>query len=396
MYMPDTSHLYIILTRRFARRSSDPKNLQFMVEMIQSQGASLEKNVSNWYENFGGVSWDMEITEGGETNFEISEKVSGNSSRGFSFASLHCSNSSLRSSCFAPRQASSQSKEAFAQQCEVAAADAFSRLVSSGRGTSGLRGESIANFDFSEEGRRKALLNTPTPANSGSVGAQGGSLGGSWGEHMQGVRDGIASRLAWTLKVQPRGELALASALLDKSLESLPEEGADNIQRAAKLRALRDKYPLVPAVLNRDFVNGNASSRGPKTSEPNLASRTLYEAYVSDLDKDSADSGTYESAVDALTMSMAHVHTVAAMKQTDKQLSLPKEYLRRNAAKVSENPSSGGSRSLRSLGNRYARHLLPLHCSNSSLRSSTLRTQFRRRLGRCPSSLAARSKRSTT
>jgi hypothetical protein len=156
---------------------------------------------------------------------------------------------------------------------------------------------------------------------------------------MQGVRDGIASRLAWTLKVQPRGELALASALLDKSLESLPEEGADNIQRAAKLRALRDKYPLVPAVLNRDFVNGNASSRGPKTSEPNLASRTLYEAYVSDLDKDSADSGTYESAVDALTMSMAHVHTVAAMKQTDKQLSLPQEYLRRNAAKVSENPS---------------------------------------------------------
>ena len=83
MHMADTSRRYIILTRRFARRSSDPKNLQFMVEMIQSQGASLEKNVSNWYENFGGVSWDMEITEGGETNFEISEKVSGNSVEGF-------------------------------------------------------------------------------------------------------------------------------------------------------------------------------------------------------------------------------------------------------------------------------------------------------------------------
>ncbi|GMI10637.1 hypothetical protein TrLO_g13807 [Triparma laevis f. longispina] len=283
--------------------NSDPKNLQFVVEMIQSQGASLEKNVSNWYENAGGVSWDMSIDENGETSFEISEKTP------------------------------TQSSDAFAHQCEVAAADAFSRLVSSGRGNSTVRGESIANFDFTEEGRRKALLNTPTPANSGSVGAQGGSLGGSWGEHMQGVRDSIASRLAWTLNVQPRGELALASALLDKSLESLPNEGADNIQRHSKLNALREKYPLVPAVLNRDFVNGNASSRGPKTSEPNLASRTLYEAYVSDLDKDSADNNTYDSAVDALTLSMAHIHTVASLKQTDKQLSLPQEYLRRNAAK---------------------------------------------------------------
>ena len=79
---------------------------------------------------------------------------------------------------------STDNEAAYKSQCEAAAADAFARLVASGQATSGA-GTRIPNYDFTEGGRRLAGgSGAVTSANAGSVGAQGGSLGGTWGEDM--------------------------------------------------------------------------------------------------------------------------------------------------------------------------------------------------------------------
>lgn len=286
------------------KNKDSPRNLQFLVDAIQSGGKSLEKDKSRWYANAGGIAWDLIIGEDGEISMDIIEDVP------------------------------TSSKQLFDEQCEMAAADAFGRIVASGRARN-LKGN-LTNFDFTDAGKNNLKRHAPTAANSAPVGSLGGSVGGVWSEELVGLRDTIASRLAWTLQCKPRGELAMGSILVDKTIEMLEGKGPEGMSRAEGMKDVKEKFPLVPACLTKDFLDPPPVGRGGKSvavggAAPNLASRTLFEGYV----QEDEDSQMYDEAVDMISNAAAHICGTVAMKQAkdDRSLHLPMEHERRRSAK---------------------------------------------------------------
>ena len=285
--------------------SDNVRDLQFLVDAVQSGGKSLEKDKSRWYANAGGISWDLIVGDDGEISMDIIEEVP------------------------------SSSKTLFAEQCEMAAADAFGRIVASGR-VKKIK-EGLTNFDFTEAGKNNLKRHAPTAANSAPVGSLGGSVGGVWSDQLIGLRDTIASRLAWTLKCKPRGELAMGAILVEKSAEGLEgkEEGG-GLGRAEKIKKLKEKFPLVPACLTKDFLDPPPVGRGGNSvamggAAPSLASRTLFEGYV----QDEEESKMYNEAMDTMSNAAAHICNVVSLKlvKGDQTLLLPMEHERRKAAK---------------------------------------------------------------
>ena len=50
----------------------EPRDLKWLKDIILTGGASLEKDISKWYANSGGVAWDVSVDpETGECTFDV-------------------------------------------------------------------------------------------------------------------------------------------------------------------------------------------------------------------------------------------------------------------------------------------------------------------------------------
>jgi symplekin len=280
---------------------STTKTLDFLVDAIQSGGRSLMVDESRWYENAGGVSWHVvsdEDNAAADFQYEVDDK------------------------------AVTSSKDMFADQCKIAAGDAFSRLIASGRQSA--KNLALVNFGGNtDEGRKFAARNVPTAANTAVTGAEGGNV--KWSADLEELRDSLASRLAWTLKsTLPRGDLAVANALVGKAIEDVAEEEGGEGERAKAMLKMSEEYPLVASCFARDLLAPSISSRDTAS----LSSRLLYERYAAEFDEKKEDGAlpSYDTAVDVLTASVSHLCKVAQGLQKTGQSHLPSEPTRRYIA----------------------------------------------------------------
>jgi len=270
---------------------SSTKTLDFLADAIQSGGRTLVLDESRWYDNAGGASWNV-VSDDDESD-----------------AAMYDLDPSTMTS----------SASLYAEQCESAAADSFSRLVSSGRQAA--KNLPLINFDGNtEEGKKRGARNAPTAANSATVGAEGGSA--KWGAELEDLRDSLASRLAWTLKgTKPRGDLAITNTLVTTSINQI---AVLDESRAEAMTKLNDEYPLVYSCMARDLLSPSLASSKASAS---LSSRLLYESYASSLD--SPSSSTYDTSIDVLSASVAHLCKIAQAQPKSGQSHLPAEPTRR-------------------------------------------------------------------
>ena len=278
------------------------KGLDFIVDAVLSGGRSLMVDESRWYENSGGVSWNVvSDDETNEYSYSVDEKTP------------------------------TSSADMFKEQCSFAAADAFSRLVASGRQTA-KNPVPLINFGGgTAEGKKFATLNAPKASNSAPVGAEGGTV--KWSAQLEDLRDSLASRLAWTLKgTRPRGDLAVTNALVVRAVEDVAEEEEKGKDRAAAMKKMNEDYPLVYSCLARDLLVPNNVANKANAS---LSTRLLYESYAAGLDaaglenEEDVSYDAYAATIDGMSASVAHLCKVAQTQQKSGQSHLPSEPTRR-------------------------------------------------------------------
>jgi len=226
-----------------------PINLYFVVDAIMTNGASLVSDESRWYMRDGGGAWMMDVAtyvsdddnkegkEEVETNMDqlASEKTT---KRGPSLVTFTIDTKTLDAANASMQGKETDESKIYADQCRIAASDAFYRIVSRANSA---RESTVADFGNS-----------------------------------------IASRLAWSLKGV-------------KSSQELGRGAFVDVITTDPLRAFTEEFPLVSscfafdmdsnakasatADMNRNENTGKYFARLPST----LTNRILCEAYLDDI-----------------------------------------------------------------------------------------------------------------
>lgn len=232
-----------------------PVDLDFVVDAVMTNGASLSIDENHWYDRDGGDAWIMEEGEVGEDgrkqlSFAMNAKV------------LQAGEKTAKGV-----EKLKDTEKAFAEQSKLAASKAFSRVLTS---SCDARSEAVADF-----GKR------------------------------------LAARLAWTLKgVKPSDEIESAHAMAVEAMEnSLGKNAASEEALAGSLEFALDN-PLVSSCLAYDLVpkgvaasRDDAGSSNSSSSVSSLAMRVLNEAYVLSLDEDKEN---YEKCLDVFVSSVVN------------------------------------------------------------------------------------------
>mmetsp|Transcript_53479 Transcript_53479/g.160029 ORF Transcript_53479/g.160029 Transcript_53479/m.160029 type:complete len:1293 (-) Transcript_53479:126-4004(-) len=275
-----------------------PATLDFVIDAIMTNGASLSVDESKWYERDGGAAWTMEIGEAEEEPLTLVDGASmegaGSERRAMIFSlddkTLKAAEEAYRNGAkirgMKPPDASKSDAKGggkadkddaeskarlFDEQCLTAASDAFGRVVAR---TSSARSPALANFG-----------------------------------------NQIAARLAWTLRaVGPsEGQLQEAHEMAKESVAEVGGAGGKKRKGESKkieenvLGAFADEFPLVSSCLALDAIpvdtgggatastaQGSAAGGGQTATESGgdsvavslsgtpscLANRILNEAYL--------------------------------------------------------------------------------------------------------------------
>jgi len=271
-----------------------PINLDFVVDAVMTNGASLVADESRWYDRNGGAAWSMTVTSEDKTSVAEGKKD----------VCFKLESKALQAASLARegKEGGKESDEAkiFVDQCQTAASDAFSRIV--------LRASSA---------RSKSL---------GDIGNQ------------------IAARLAWTLRgVQPSSAL---KSSLDFSVESVSratQSDSNEKDTNNPLIEFAKDRPLVASCLALDIVSSGGSGgvnavnnntggagsqqKGTPTgstlagSASSLANRILNEAYMQSFgsEQDCADTNKelYAKSLDVFVSSVVHACNRANEKPND-------------------------------------------------------------------------------
>ncbi|KAL7549709.1 hypothetical protein ACHAWF_012973 [Thalassiosira exigua] len=233
-----------------------PADLDFVVDAVMTNGASLSIDENHWYDRDGGDAWALEEGEVGvdgkhvltftmnSTVLEAAEKTS----RGAELA---------------------DSEKAFAEQAKVAASKAFSRVL---RSSSNAISQDVADFS----------------------------------KH-------LAARLAWTLKgVKPSTEIESAHAMAVEATENSLKKNTESEETLAGSLEFALDYPLVSSCLAYELIpkgleaplRDDAGGSSSTTSSTNtLAMRILNEAYICSLE---GDKENYEKCLDVFVSSVSN------------------------------------------------------------------------------------------
>ncbi len=215
-----------VVTAKEKKTQSEQKrkkrlNFDYFVDAIMSNGASLVSDESRWYRRDGGDAWMMEIASLiSEDESEDKEKKNTPSAVTFTLDT-----STLDAANAAIDEKKTDESKLYSNQCSVAAADAFERILMR---TKNARDTSVVSFG-----------------------------------------NDIAARLAWSLKnVKPSTELNRLNSALD-----MDENQA----------SFAEAFPLVSSCFTFDLETGNSSTDSNFDSSYSLSNRVLNEAYMNEL-----------------------------------------------------------------------------------------------------------------
>jgi len=238
-----------------------PMNLDFVVDAIMTNGASLVSDESRWYIRDGGAAWMMDVTayvsddDDADNDNDYWEEERRNitddmmTKRGPAPVSFTIDTKTLAAADASMQGKSTDESKLYVEQCKMAASDAFHRIVTR---ASTARERLIADFGNS-----------------------------------------IASRLAWSLKrVKPSQELGIVVGTSIVGSGGIMEGGKGD----SSLGSFADDYPLIPSCFALDMEtsarigaanvlanrtdDGGKDLLGPSSS---LTNRILNEAYLEDI-----------------------------------------------------------------------------------------------------------------
>ena len=258
-----------------AAQRKRPIDLDFVVDAVMTNGASLSIDENHWYDRDGGDAWTMEEGELDDDGrraltFNLNTKM-------LEAAAKTTENAQL-----------GDPEKAFAEQSKLAASKAFSRVLIS---ASNARSEAVAD-----------------------LGKQ------------------LAARLAWTLRgVNPSSEIESAHTMAIESTENIMKKNAGNNSAGAESLAFVKEYPLVSSCLAFDLTPkaggssmkqkediGSSNASAPSSA---LSMRVLNEAYVCSLDAEGEINGkkNYERCLDVYVSSVANACDIANKKPNDNE-----------------------------------------------------------------------------
>ncbi|EJK73374.1 hypothetical protein THAOC_05003, partial [Thalassiosira oceanica] len=242
-------------------------DLDFVVDAVVSNGASLAADQNHWYDRNGGEAWSMEegeaVADGRKRlKFTVNAQV-------LEVAQKSMSRSELKGA-----------EKVFAEQARLAATNAFSRVL---QASSNTRSDAVA--DFSKK---------------------------------------MAARLAWTLKnVDPSKEIDASYTMAIEATENAIKKneadlsGSLDFAKAYPLVASCLAYDLTPKTTassqQRDESTSSSSSTAASTS---LAMRILNEAYVCSLNE---DKDSYEKCLEVFVSTVVNACDSSNSKPGDNE-----------------------------------------------------------------------------
>ena len=245
-------------------------DLDFVVDAVVSNGASLAADQNHWYDRNGGEAWSMEE---GEADADGRKRLK---------FSVNAQVLEVAQKSMAKSAELKGAEKVFAEQARLAATTAFSRVL---QASSNTRSDAVA--DFSKK---------------------------------------MAARLAWTLKdVEPSKEIdasyAMAIEATENALKKNEEDlsGSLDFAKAYPLVASCLAYDLTPRAAasaqqqQRDETTSGSSSAAASTS---LAMRILNEAYVCSLNE---DKDSYERCLDVFVSTVVNACDSSNSKPGDNE-----------------------------------------------------------------------------
>ena len=235
-----------------SKQRKEPIDLDFVVDAVLSNGASLKKEENHWYDRDGGDNWAIEEGEVGEDGRPILT---------FKMNSSVLDTGIKIAQGMEPKDA----EMAFSDQSKLASSMAFSRVLMS---SSNARSSAVADF-----------------------GKQ------------------IAARLALTLEgVKPAKEIDKSHEMAVQAVERSIKKNAESDEELAGALEFALENPLVSSSLAYDLTpkdSSTAENEVPNTaaSTSALAMRILNEAYVCSLNQ---DKGKYEKCLDLFVSSVVN------------------------------------------------------------------------------------------
>ena len=227
-------------------------DLDYFVDAIMTNGASLESDETRWYGRDGGMAWKMDIAAVVSDDEESDSNDSGNlketSSAPVTFTldikTMEAAKISMQSG---EKERTDESK-LYSEQCRAASSDAFARII---QGSGSDRDNKISEF-----------------------------------------RNQIAARLAFTLKgVQPMGEFKdkhdITMEHLSVKAKKLKEKSEEKGKEISRLMSFAEEFPLVSSSIAFDIETqsrrqstSDADGRMPNDTGTTLANRLINEAYL--------------------------------------------------------------------------------------------------------------------
>jgi len=244
--------------------------LDFLVDAIMTNGASLIQEEGRWYSRDGGSAWSTSSLENeGERKFELNVK----------FLNSNKDTEVEKSKTKGCKKA--DQKEIFDSQCQIAASEAIGRVVISSL--------SSRNNDLSE------------------------------------FSSNIAARLAWTLQgVPPPDALKEAQDMAFESIQSSKTRIKDTEKHNA-MDKLAKLYPLVTSCLSLSSTSGISYDKCSPFMDgtSSLSNALMNEAYAQDAcinergDDDQDNAWKYDTSLDIFAGSVVHANERCNDKPTD-------------------------------------------------------------------------------
>jgi symplekin len=248
-----------------AKERKVPVTLDYVIDAVMSNGASLSHEDGQWYDRDGGRAWSMEMAE--ETRFELEQSIR---------LAAEVEHDKSKAA-----ELDEKSKKGlptlFNDQCHSAASDAFGRIVAN---------SAVARTVYQKEFASK-----------------------------------IAAKLACTLQgVQPPKELQSSFDMAKVSATSLSKQLDAANGSSEAIESFMTRYPLVSSCLATD-VTANAITSATTNMTSPMSTFVLNEAYLQDCrigegvqdDKEAM----YEKSLDVYAASVAHASELANDKPSD-------------------------------------------------------------------------------
>lgn len=253
------------------RKSTEPISLDYVVDAVITNGASLAQEEGRWYSRDGGSAWAANPEDG---IYELSE----------SFLDAATSSKPAKKKSKTRKGDVEDPKQIYEKQCQAAAGEALGRIVANG------------------------------------VNNQSGPL--------TDLANKLAARLAFTLEgVAPPPQLQMAHEVALDTIESSKKRlsGTEEEHAAENMETLVAKHPLVTSCLALEACSALNNDSTEKHGASSLSNAVLNEAYAQDFiydgeekkDDDSGQSSLYKTSLDFYAGSVLHSSERASDKATD-------------------------------------------------------------------------------